>query len=296
MRETVSRRGKEHAVKQQFISKISAIGTAAATAKSSVFLASVLMVSLLMISLGGTTASANEASWAELKGLIFKERAIEAAHGEIVIDAPYRASDDRRVPVTIRAKLQDGHTIKKITFIIDENPMPVSAIFDMKTRRNDATFSTFMRMNGPSTLRAVVESDDGKLFMITKFVKTSGLGACAAPPVGDPDQLQPKLADGETRKATRIKRAAHLKIKHPNLTGLQMDQITLQYILARFVKKVEVAQGDEPLFTLTGSISFSENPELTFDYNYNGAEKISVKMIDTDKAEFSKDFPIGIGS
>lgn len=291
MRETVSRRGKEHAVKQQFITKFGAMKAAAAI--------------IILASLGNSPATANDANWAELKGLIFKERAIEASQGEIAIEAPYRAADDRRVPVTIRAKLDDGRTIRKITFIIDENPMPVSAVFDMKTPRNDATFSTFMRMNGPSTLRAVVEADDGKLFMITKFVKTSGLGACAAPPVGDPDellvdlgkmQLEPKLAEGQPRRTTQIKRAAHLKIKHPNLTGLQMDQITLQYILARFVKKVEIAQGDEPLFTVTGSISFSENPELTFDYKYNGAETISVKMIDTDKAEFSKDFPIGVGS
>lgn len=264
-------------------------------------------IAVALLASSTVTMAANPANdtWKELKQLIFKERTINQANGEIDIIAPYRAVDDRIVPVTIMAAFKDGRTVKKITFIIEENPMPVSAVFDMKKQRRDAKFSTVMRLNGPSTLRAIVEANDGSLYMIRKFVKTSGLGACAAPPIGDPDQLlvglgQMKLQQVSSAEkklqSSQIKRAAHLKIKHPNLTGLQMDQITLRYILARFVTKIEVAQGDEPLFTVTGSISFSENPELTFDYLYNGADKISVHMVDTSGAEFTEEFPMGLGS
>lgn len=264
------------------------------------------LAGLLVFNSAAAIDSARADTWTELKPVVFKDRQINPAKGEIRLEAPYRAADDRRVPVTINAKLNNGEMIRRITFIIDENPMPVSAVINMEKPRDEASFTSFMRLNGPSTLRAVLETSTGALYMTERFVKTSGLGACAAPPVGDPEemlvdlgkmQLTPKLAsDDKGQKATKIKRAAHLKIKHPNLTGLQMDQITLQYILARFVKKIDVSHGDEKLFSLTASISFSENPELTFDYLYNGSEDLTVNIVDTDKAEFKKSFPIGIGS
>lgn len=253
------------------------------------------------------TAKATEAKtyWQELKQVIYKDRVILPSKGELTLEAPYRAKDDRRVPVTIKSKFIDGRTIKKITLIIDDNPMPVSAVYNMKAPRKSASFSSFMRFNGPSPLRAIVEASDGKLYMVEKYVKTSGLGACAAPPIGDPKELmagigtmklQPVKPYENVRKATQIKRSAHLTIKHPNLTGLQMDQITLQYILARFVKTIDVSHGDTPLFSLTSSISFSQNPELTFDYLYNGSEDITVKLVDTDEATFKQVFPVGLDS
>lgn len=264
-----------------------------------------LGAAFMLTALSASPTPAMADTWSELKPVIFKDIKLQTAAGEITLKAPYRAADDRRVPVTISADLKNGEKIRRITFIIDENPMPVSAIFDMSKPSSDASFSTFMRLNGPSTLRAVLETESGKYYMTQRFVKTSGQGACAAPPVGDPEellvdlgkmQMEQKLASDEKVKATRIKRRAHLKIKHPNLTGLQMDQITLRYILARFVNKIEIDQGDEKLFTVTGSISFSENPELTFDYNFNGSDNLKVKMVDTDKASFTETFPVGIGS
>lgn len=267
---------------------------------------SILAVTLCLLTGGIIITEARAETWTELKPVIFKEKTLQRADGQITLEAPYRAADDRRVPVTITANLKGNDKIRRITFIIDENPMPVSAVIEMVKLRKSASFSTFMRLNGPSTLRAVVETESGQYFMTQRFVKTSGLGACAAPPVGDPDELLVDLGKMELHakhdegnkkvKASKIKRSAHLKIKHPNLTGLQMDQITLQYILARFVNKIEVAHGGQTLFTVTGSISFSENPELTFDYLYNGGQNIKVKMVDTDKATFTETFPIGIGS
>lgn len=243
--------------------------------------------------------------WADLKQMVYKDRTILPALTEVSLKTPYRAKDDRRVPIDVKAKFDDGRTVKKVTIIIDENPMPVSAIFEMKKQRKAVKFATHMRFNGPSPIRVIVEASDGKLYMKEQYVKTSGLGACAAPPIGDPKKLlvnlgtmklEPAKTAENTRRATQLKRAAHLQIKHPNLTGLQMDQITLQYILARFIKTIEVAHGKEDLFSLTASISLSENPDLTFDYLFNGSEKITVKAVDTDDTKFEKSFPVGLDS
>lgn len=243
-------------------------------------------------------------SWPELKNILYKDAVILPAKSAITLTAPYRAEDDRFVPIDIRVQLPGGAKVKKLTFIIDENPMPVSAEFEISKPESRFFVSTKMRLNGPSPIRAIVEATDGKIYMAEKYVKTSGLGACASPPVGDPDELLNNLgrmqfsqikADKTTR-ATSLYRRAHISIKHPNLTGLQMNQITLRYILARFIKKVKVRQGNQDLFTMTGSISFSENPELAFDYQLADGEKMEVTVEDTDKAVFKQTFALGLGS
>jgi len=267
------------------------------TALKSCLLACVLCVNSVTFALASD-------SWAELKQLLYKDKTIAKTSNQVILTAPYRATDDRRVPIDIKVQVPPQAVIKTMTLVIDENPMPVSAVFQMGKSKNELHISTFMRLNGPSSVRAIVETNDGTLYMAEKFVKTSGLGACSAPPIGDPKELMANLGKMELthinklkkEKATQVKRQARLKIQHPNLTGLQMDQITLQYILARFVKTVEVSQGEEKLFTLTGSISFSENPELTFDYKINEGDTLKVRVVDTDKAEFKKTFPVGFGS
>ncbi len=267
-----------------------------------------IVVSALLLITLTATAHADDRSrdaWSDLKEMVFKDQQILPALNEVTLKAPYRATDDRRVPVNVIAKFSDGRTVKKVTVIIDGNPMPVSAVFEMKKQRKEVNFATHMRFNGPSPVRVIVEASDGKLYMKEQFVKTSGLGACAAPPIGDPKnllanlgtmKLEPVKSNEKSLQASQLKRSAHLQIKHPNLTGLQMDQITLHYILARFVQTVEVSHGGEELFSLTASISLSQNPDLTFDYLFNGGEDITIKAMDTDDTKFEKKFPVGLDS
>jgi sulfur-oxidizing protein SoxY len=91
-------------------------------------------------------------------------------------------------------------------------------------------------------------------------------------------------------------RTANLKIMHPNLTGLQMDQITLQHIPARYISRIEIREGDEPVLTVESGIALSENPEIEFDYALNGSQTLSVYARDTDGTEFRREFPVGTGS
>ncbi|MEO1533416.1 MAG: thiosulfate oxidation carrier protein SoxY, partial [Pseudomonadota bacterium] len=140
--------------------------------------------------------------WADLKAEIYGEREIAPALGQVVLEAPKRSADDRRVPIEVAARLRDGTAIRRVTLIIDENPMPVSAQFEFPEPRSAVRLGVDMRMNGPSPVRAVVETVDGRLLMTERLVKTSGLGACASPPVGDPaaaiagiGQMQAKMLE-----------------------------------------------------------------------------------------------------
>lgn len=257
-----------------------------------------------------------ESAWDEIRIELYGERAILPAEDIVTLTAPYRAKDDREVPIVASASFADGRTVKSVSIIIDDNPMPVSAVFDLETPEQAFTVTANMRINGPTPVRIVAEASDGKLYMSEDFVKTSGLGACAAPPIKGMDAamatlgnmtLEPKGVDDaepESLVASLTKAApsastrpepknARLEIKHPSHSGMQMDQITLLYILARYVETVEVWTDEDKLFTMTGSISLSEDPEIEFSYSRPDVQNIRVRMTDTEDTVSEEVFPLG---
>ncbi len=251
----------------------------------------------------GPSAGMETDSWADLRDEVYGERAIEdAPAGVVTLDVPYRATDDRRVPVSASAQFDDGRMVKSLTLIIDENPVPISAAFDMVAPREAFSTTVAMRLNGPSNVRALVEASDGTLYMTSAFIKTSGLGACAAPPITGVEEALASLGEMDLRGVgsgsalDRVKAAgsgeATLDILHPQHSGMQMDQISLLYIPARYIETVEAWGDDEKLFTMTGSISLSEDPSIAFS-SPDGANEMRIRMTDTDEAVFEKRFPMG---
>jgi sulfur-oxidizing protein SoxY len=77
-------------------------------------------------------------------------------------------------------------------------------------------------------------------------------------------------------------------IKHPNNTGMQMDQETHLYIPARYIESLRVTQGDNLIFAVTGGISISEDPNFRFDYVSNGSGEMKVSAADTKGTKFAK--------
>lgn len=92
-----------------------------------------------------------------------------------------------------------------------------------------------------------------------------------------------------------MRRLAKLMLRHPNYSGLQRDQVSLLTIPAEFIDVLEVRQGDELLFSLTGGISISEDPVILFHYLDNGAGELSVRAVDTDGAIFQQSFAVEAG-
>jgi len=239
-------------------------------------------------------------AWDDIRPSAFGTRAIEDGAAFIAFQAPYRAEDQRTVPISAEATFKDGRKIKSVTFIIDENPMPVAAAFRFADRRERAALSIDIRLDHAAPVRVVVEADNGALYMVEKFVKASGAGVCAAPPAGDPVLAAKTMGDMKLTDltgsdaaagATRFHRSAQLEIKHPQLTGMQMNQITLLYTPMRFVNAVAVRQGDETIFELEGSMTLSENPRIAFDYQVNGAALIKVTTRDTSDTVWTREFP-----
>lgn len=239
--------------------------------------------------------------WDEIKGSVYGGKKIEDGRGIITLDAPNRPEDMRRVPIAVDAALHDGRTIKTVSFIIDENPTPVVATFHMAGEREQVSLKSEFRVNAQSDIRAVVETSDGKLYMVSQLVKfAGGQASCSAPPTGDPAEIAANMGKMQYQPVTAAGAATSLNVRgritlsHPNHTGMVMDQITLLYTPMKMISEVTVKQGDEPVFTAEGSIAFSQDPVIEFDMKRNtAASELSVTLKDTDGGSWTKSFPIG---
>ena len=247
------------------------------------------------------------AAWDEIKASVYGTRAIHDGRGLITLRAPGRPEDQKAVPVGITAGFADGRSVRTLTLIVDENPSPVAAVFRFGEGRDRVSLGTNLRLNAQTDVRVVVEADDGQLYMVEQLVKfAGGQGACAAPPTGDPAEVlasmgKVKLAElpdtgPNAGKASSVNRRVKLDIRHPNYTGMQMDQITLLFVPLRIVNRLEVKQGSETVFAMDGSITLSEDPTLEFDYKSNGAGALQVTVKDTSGAEWDKTIPVGPSS
>ncbi len=128
--------------------------------------------------------------------------------------------------------------------------------------------STRVRVDMYSNVRAVLETNDGKLYMATKFVKAAG--GCSAPALKDTDAAlaeagKMQIKTFETAAASPV-REGQLMIRHPQYSGLQLNQATGYYIPAKFIRSVDVMRGSDLVFHLEGGISLSENPNIRFTY------------------------------
>lgn len=242
--------------------------------------------------------------WDEIKGSVYGAKKIEDGRGLITIDAQARPEDMRRVPVTVEAGFTDGRTVKTVTFIIDENPTPVVAVFHMGGERDKVNLRPEFRVNAQSDVRAVVEASDGQLYMVSRLIKfAGGQAACSAPPAGDPAEIAANMgkmkfeAVAAQGAASSVTPKSRITLSHPNHTGMVMDQITLLYTPMKMISEITVKQGDELVFTAEGSIALTQDPVLEFDMKRNAsASELSVTMKDTDGGNWTKVFPLGPSS
>ncbi|MER0239151.1 quinoprotein dehydrogenase-associated SoxYZ-like carrier [Fulvimarina sp. MAC8] len=238
-------------------------------------------------------------AWSDIRADIYGDRSIMEQSPLVELVTPYRAENDLRVPIRANVDLPKGEEIKSLTLIIDENPMPVSADFEMATDTDDFSVEVAMRFNGPTKVRAIVETKAGELLMHEAMVKTSGTGACAAPPTTGVEEALATLGEMDLTTPNTLQRAASdhdevaLDISHPQHSGMQMDQVTLHYILARYVQTIESWADNEKMFTMTGSISLSENPQIKFSIPEKDVSELRIRMADTEGAVFQKSFSLG---
>ena len=237
--------------------------------------------------------------WPGLVQDIFNNRPMNDGGDVIAIEMPYRAEDAAIVPVTLRTKLSsdDVRRVLAITLVIDQNPAPMAAKFELGPDARVSEISTRVRVNSYTNVHAVAELSDGKLYMIKTFVKASG--GCSAPAAKNAEEAKNRLGQMKYREfakddqsPTNGTREAQIMIGHPNNSGLQRDQLTLLYIPAFFINELHLWQDNSPVLSVESGISISEDPNIRFTYVSNGAKLFRAEARDTAGHVFQKDWKV----
>ena len=242
-----------------------------------------------------TTASAEmteSESWKNLKKDVFAGREITDGTGMMTLDAPIRAEDAAVVPLTIKMPGSFAANVKAMTIVVDQNPAPVVAAisYGSAAGKGDRMLATRIRMDQYSDVRVIAETTDGKLYMISKYVKASG--GCSAPASKDAEEAAKTIGKMQIKTAIAkssdgLAQEAQIMIKHPNTSGMQMDQLTGLYTPARYVNKIEVKTGSNVVFTMTGNISISEDPNFRFTYEGKPSDPMEVRAEDSNGTQFA---------
>ncbi len=89
-----------------------------------------------------------------------------------------------------------------------------------------------------------------------------------------------KSSDGESEEA-------QVMLKHPNTSGMAMNQVTRDYPPARFISSMSVTTAGKLVFAMQGGISISEDPNFRFTYKGNPTDEMAVKAEDSAGTQFS---------
>jgi sulfur-oxidizing protein SoxY len=228
----------------------------------------------------------DETEWNNvLKDQFFAGKSIAENDDVIELEAPYRAEDPALVPLKITSKIKQSkdNYIKKILVLIDKNPFPFVGEFEFSPDSGKADLAMRVRINTYSYVRAIAQMSDGKLYMSKKFVKASG--GCSAPITADLDSAMKRLGKMKFRLDDGIKTSeptlVQLLISHPNVTGMQMDQISRILKKSHFVKKISVYFNDKPILIAKTDIAISSDPNFRFYFVPDKAGELKAEFTDT---------------
>lgn len=238
---------------------------------------------------------------ASLRTAFFGDKEILDSGDLLTIDAPKRAENPAVVPIKLTTGFdQTGeNSIKSITLIVDKNPDPKAGVFHFTEASGKADLELRLRVDQYSHIRAIAETMDGKLYMASRFVK--GSGGCSAPAAADLERAMARLGRMQLRTKPAENTgpdnliATQLKISHPNITGMQKNQVTHLYMPAHYVRKVNVKLDDETIFSADMGISISENPTFEFYLRpQDEAAKLVAEVVDSKDNRFSKEAEVTV--
>ena len=220
--------------------------------------------------------------WENLREKLFQSRKVDATPGTVQIIAPLRAAYGASVPIKIVSKLPQTPDlyVKRIYLLVDKNPSPVAMVLDLTNEVGQADFETRLRVDEYSHVRVIAELSNGQLHMDSRYVKTSG--GCSAPPNRDALNLIGKTVLKVTEPVTLNQpTTADVTVLHPNDTGFELNNVTVMYIPAHFVRSIKVSFAGRKVFDADLDFSVSENPTLRFNFVPHGQGQLRAEVEDS---------------
>ncbi|MCK5728300.1 MAG: quinoprotein dehydrogenase-associated SoxYZ-like carrier [Methylococcales bacterium] len=231
-------------------------------------------------------AAQDEIKWnTQLKKNYFSGKNIQESSDVIELKTPYRAEDPALVPIKIISKIKQTKEkyIKKITVFVDKNPYPFVGEFELTPETGKADLAMRIRVNTYSYIRAIAEMNTGELYMNKQFVKASG--GCSAPIGADLEAAMKRLGKIKFKVGKELPigkpTLAQLLISHPNITGMQMDQVTRFVKKSHFMDKLTVTFNDKPILTAKTDIAISADPNFRFYFIPKAAGILKAQFSDT---------------
>jgi sulfur-oxidizing protein SoxY len=253
------------------------------------------ILALLGLLSAGAAAQTAPDSWGDIKQQLFGSSPIAEDDAFVSLEAPPRSEDAALTPVTMKVHVPAGdpRRVRKLSLVIDENPVPLAGAFELGAKAGVDSIATRVRVNAYTNMRVIAELSDGSLHMTKTYVKAAG--GCSAPASKSLDAENAELGKMKFRAIDDAK-PGHadyvVMLRHPNNSGLQMDQVTRLYTPARYVDHLAVYEDDELIFSLEGGISISEDPNFRFDLARSDAKTLRVEARDIDNAHFQASWPL----
>lgn len=204
--------------------------------------------------------------WPPIRQMMFGEREILDGKDVVRVYLSTRADDASTVPVAVKAQIDQtpGQYIKQVYLIVERNPSPAAGIFQFTPDSGRAQVETRLRFEDFSFVRAVAETNDGKLYMASRWVKAAG--GCSAP--GDKNRMPANLVGTMKFRFADETVEAHkpalvqLMIRHPNESALASDFDESK--TPQFVRQVKVTYAGKTVMSADVDFSISDNPSFRF--------------------------------
>jgi sulfur-oxidizing protein SoxY len=205
----------------------------------------------------GDAQSPPAGAWEYLRPQFYGDRTIGVVDENFMsIEAPSNTPDPAATPLTLRFGPGAAGRIRQVRLIIDNNPSPLAATVDLKSGVPVTEIDLRVRIDRFTSVRAVAETNDGRLEMRSTWVNASG-GCSAAPGAAQAGML------GDIRfRPSADGKALQISIRHPNNSGFQIDPRTGDIIPPHFISHVSLSVGGQIFMEAQTGISLSENPTL----------------------------------
>jgi sulfur-oxidizing protein SoxY len=239
----------------------------------------------------------SEARWAEISGVLFKGKILTDGSDILELYAPARALEAALVPVSFHTKFPQTskHYVTSVSLIIDENPAPLAAVFHFTPDSGQADIETRLRVNDYTFIHAVAETNDGKFHVAKTYVKAAG--GCSAPMSKDAQAAAERLGQMKFQQIGTfqpgVPNLAQLMIRHPNNSGMQMDQLTRLYVPPHYIQTIAVSLDSKPILNIDADISLSEDPHFRFFYLPRGPAPLKVRVKDNLDQSFTGIWNVG---
>jgi sulfur-oxidizing protein SoxY len=235
--------------------------------------------------------------WEPIRKLMFGDREIRDGKDVLRVYLALRADDASTVPVAVKSQIDQSpeRYIKTIWVVVERNPSPAAGVFHFTPDSGRAQVETRLRFEDYSHVRAIAETNDGQLWMDSRWVKAAG--GCSAPggkyrvPAALLGKMKFRFDDDVRYNQPNL---VQVNIRHPNESALAADFDATQ--VPQFVRSVNVTYGGKPVMSAEVDFSLSDNPTFRFWFVPREKGELRVEVEDTHDNRFIQSLPIYEGA